>query len=385
MEKPTPDHALWALVRKTAEALDFERYLQFIDSAFVHADATEKDALGPTTQAYQDAFKAITTSRQLPFTDTDAYRVLKAATEAFVMASTDPGAKSTPQTPDANVRAEMIRDVREAPGRNALRLVELIWSYWHEEGLVVQTMNAIATRFQNVPGSLENDPLRTLEIDPLRPLNNVIGGYIQDEQHRLTVARRAYEYDHHYGLSLHGQAVRALKPADTRSGFIEAFNKLLFLCTRFYKQEDDAGLPLLNALRQVHLLLSQGAHNEFGDLPVTARIEMLMEQWVLARPEFRELLPTPIMVAYPEAWMPRVEAMKTLQGWSDTSVVHFHDLGVAGEQLLLSIRFGTWATTNEAAPAASWARFWRPEIQRYIHAFRAVRGVDLTSKSGEAG
>ena len=31
-------------------------------------------------------------------------------------------------------------------------LLELIWSYWHEEGMLVQTMNAITRRFQNVRG-----------------------------------------------------------------------------------------------------------------------------------------------------------------------------------------------------------------------------------------
>ena len=29
-------------------------------------------------------------------------------------------------------------------------LIELIWSYWHEEGMLVQTLNAISRRFQNV-------------------------------------------------------------------------------------------------------------------------------------------------------------------------------------------------------------------------------------------
>jgi hypothetical protein len=37
-------------------------------------------------------------------------------------------------------------------------LIELIWSYWLEEGMLVQTMNAIARRFQNRRGS-RNDPL----------------------------------------------------------------------------------------------------------------------------------------------------------------------------------------------------------------------------------
>ena len=60
-----------------------------------------------------------------------------------------------------------------------------------------------------------------------------------------------------------------------------------------------------------------------------------MQQWMLARPEIREFLPTRVMVAYPEPWMDRVDAMKKLQGWTDTSVLHFRDLGVFGEQILL--------------------------------------------------
>ena len=34
--------------------------------------------------------------------------------------------------------------------------------------------------------------------------------------------------------------------------------------------------------------------------------------------------------------------------------------------------------------AANWARYWRPEIQRYIHAYRAVTGVDLTRQADPA-
>src|SRR5262249_42726089 len=54
--------------------------------------------------------------------------------------------------------------------------LELIWSYWHEEGMLVQTMNSITTRFQNLRGPSESDPLRMMEIDPLRPLNNLLWG-----------------------------------------------------------------------------------------------------------------------------------------------------------------------------------------------------------------
>jgi len=264
-------------------------------------------------------------------------------------------------------------------------LFELIWSYWHEEGMLVQTLNAISQRFQNVRGGPTN-PLAQLEISPLRPLSNLLWGYLQDEQHRLTVRRRVSEYDHHYGLSLYGKAVPELATADSRSKFLEAFHNLLQLCAVFFKQDDDKtiaadGFPVLNALKEVHLLLSEGAHNQYGDLPWTARMEMLMQEWILARPEFREFLPTRIMVAYPEPWMDRVDAMKKLQGWTDVSVLNFRNLGVFGEQILLSARFGAWSDVINRNQGANWARYWRAEIQGYIHAYRAVTGVDITDTS----
>ena len=133
----------------------------------------------------------------------------------------------------------------------------------------------------------------------------------------------------------------------------------------------------MNALKEVHLVLGEGAHNEYGSLPWTARHEMLQQQWILARPELREFLPTRVMVAYPERWMDRVDAMKTLQGWTDVNVTHFRNLAVLGEPTLLSIRFGHWSAVNDPVRAANWARYWRPEIQGYVHAYRAVTGVDL--------
>jgi hypothetical protein len=85
------------------------------------------------------------------------------------------------------------------------------------------------------------------------------------------------------------------------------------------------------------------------------------------------------MVPHPEAWMDRVDAMKALQGWTDTGAVHFHDLGTFGEQILLSIRYGAWSLINNRDFAANWARSWRTEIQGYIHAYRAATGVDLAA------
>jgi hypothetical protein len=424
--EPTADLRLFGAIRASTEALSFVNYLRFMDQLFCKQD----HSVMPQTE--KDTYNALLRKRFLPFTDTDAYRVMKAATEAFVIVNcgvfTGDGEISSNLAgyldrrdlplPGSELYLEDVNGVRmlpylaiirrklpdvainhPSPHRNPQRtdlcdgfvqeklsnpcLLELIWSYWHEEGMLVQTMNAITRRFQNMRGTASPDPLANLEVNPLRPLNNLLWGYIQDEQHRLTVARRNYEYDHHYGLRLDGRAVQNFRPADSRSKFIEGFHNLLRLCTVFYRQDDDTTVKadafgVLNALKELHLTISQGAHSQFGDLPPTARIEMLMQQWLLARPEFREFLPTRVMVAYPEPWMDRVDAMKTLQGWTDTSILHFHNLGVFGEQLLLSIRYGNWNAQYEPTSAFNWARFWRPQVQGYIHAYRAATGVDLS-------
>lgn len=262
-------------------------------------------------------------------------------------------------------------------------LLELIWSYWHEEGMLVQTVSAIALRFQNRRVA-DRDPLAQLELDPLRPLNNLLWGYLQDEPGRLTVLRRAYEYDHLYGISLYGKAVPALRSADSRSKFIEAFHNVLHRAAVFYREDANTtviadGFPLLNAIKEAHLVLAEGAHNQFGDLPWTARVEMLIQMWLLSRPELREFLRGRAMVPYLEDWMGQVDAMKKLQGWTDTAVTHFHDLARHGEQLVLSLRYGDWSDVADQEQAKAWSRFWKQEVQGYVHAYRAATGVDLTT------
>lgn len=440
--QPTEDTAFFRALLNSTEGLSFNTYLRFMDNLFCEEPIPpdlpqfEQDRFAKKTRTFREP-GGLRDRRLLPFTDADAYRVIKAATEAFVMVNcgvlTEPRPFDRPRDGDYLQRRDLpaqdlpavftrylepiqggtsqtlpylavIRSklpdiaIKLAPIEDAELLskctgilqdklanpclLELIWSYWHEEGMLVQTMNAITRRFQNVRAH-ERDPLANLEIDPLRPLNNVLWGFVQDEQHRLSVVRRNYEYDHHYGLRLEGKAVARMRTADSRSRFLEAFHHLLRLCAVFYKQDDDTtvkadAFPVLNALKEVHLILSQGAHNQFGDLPSTARIEMLMTQWMLARPEFREFLPTRIMTAYPEPWMDRVDAMKKLQGWSDASVLHFRNLAIFGEQVLLTIRWGHWSDVQEPLQAFNWARLLRPQVQGYSHAYRAVTGVDLS-------
>ncbi len=453
----TSDLALWTAIKNSCENLSFDKYSSFIDT-LISGSSREGSSPGRLKSVVDRATEDIEI-RSIPFTNGEAYRLLKAATEAFVLVNcgVSPGNDTdveklmeslnnynemrdlppvfdtttagldkrwaipftqylTPSSENESEEGgmlpylsiirrkmpelELVSNAREGFDKHLNYqllqekmsypfMLELIWSYWHEEGMQVQTMNAITRRFQNVRSPSGNDPLANLETDPLRPLNNLLWGYTQDEQNRLTVVRRNYEYDHHYGLRLEGKAVQNFRPADSRSKFLEAFHHLLRMCSMFYKQDDDTtvkadAFPVLNALKEVHLILSQGAHNQYGDLPSTARVEMLMQQWMLARPEFREFLPTRMMVAYPEPWMDRVDAMKKLQGWSDTSVLHFRSLGMFGEQVLLSVRFGAWSDIYEPAQAFNWARFWRPQVQGYIHAYRAVTGVDLTGTAVDA-
>ncbi len=450
----TPDLLLWFLIEESTNSLSFNNYQAFMNYLLCLEPLPDKlsDKEEFTTDKPRRHFE-LRRSRFLPFTDADAYRLLKVATEAFLAVNcavklddiqaadlaelldrvnaTEVGDLKTKyleaylqtvnsttnktlpylafvlkKLPDlrSKIKERIFQDFEtfeEWEDANKIEecygillekltspcLIELIWSYWHEQGMLVQTMNAISRRFQNVRGPADQDPLAGMELDPLRPLNNLLWGYTQDEQHRLSVVRRAYEYDHHYGLTLEGKAVPKLRPADSRSRFLEAFHNLLYLVSVFYKQDDDTTIeadafPVLKGLQDLHLLLSEGAHNQFGDLPSTARIEMMMEQWLLARPEFREVLPTRIMVAYPEPWMDRVDAMKRLQGWTDTNVLHFRNLGAYGEQVLLSVRFGAWADPdNDPDQARIWARFWRTQIQGYIYAYRAATGVDLSAES----
>jgi hypothetical protein len=424
--QPTLDQPLWALIRDRTNAISPDRHAEFIDQVLCKGQVDPKqqhilqrlEALGPQLHGVA------------------AYEILKYATQAFLLMECgvnleqyhyppgkgkdgyeDPnldesarfGAPMTPHDITHGLRQylagthntlpyldHIVHTAFEGEHRinspfcfgllrsrlNAPCLLELIWSYWHEEGMLVQTLNTISRRFQNVRAPGDRDPLSHLEIAPLRPINNLLWGYIQDEQNRLSVVRRAGEYSHHYGLTLQGNAVPALRPADARSKFLEGFHNLLHQCSIFYKDDNDTtiipdGYRMLKAVQDVHILLAQGAHNQFGDLPWTARAEMLVQQWLMSRPEIRDFLQSRAMVPYKERWMSQVDTMKTLQDWSDTTVSHFRDLGVYGEQILLSVRYGDWIRIEDENAAKNWARYWRNEVYGYISAYRAVTGIDL--------
>lgn len=444
----TDDQALWEEIRLRTESISFNNYETFIDHVFQTEGAYGDQHLSQLVKELSQGQGQVQ-SKLVGRGSVDAYTLLKEATNAFLLVNTCPepcreelgGVNGDPSFPKADLIARDDNDLRlnwnsrskdftrtlgdyvmqyrntqvmpyigqiaskfkhnvksnpfsthmlqqNTMVSSGISLTELIWSYYHEEGMLVQAMNAISLRFQNKrSGKGETDPLANMEIDPLRPMSNMLWGYVQDEPQRLTVQRRAYEYMHQYGLPLIGKAVPKLNPADVRSKFLSAFHSLLNQCVSFYRDDSNKtieadGFDMLNSLKEVHMIMAEGAHNQYGDINWVARTEMMMQQYLVSRPEMRQFLGGRTMVPYKENWMGQLDTMKKLQHWNDTQVTHFRDLGVFGEQLLLSIRFNNWSQVHEQHRAVNWAKYWKPEIQNYIHAYKTITGVDL-SMAGE--
>ncbi|MCF0062556.1 hypothetical protein MUK70_01615 [Dyadobacter chenwenxiniae] len=414
-------HLLWRAIRNRVP--DFARYNNLMNQILGSGNIANGIPVNQSSSQQQFFNSGVLGRRQtlhpLPFTNIQAYRLLKSATQAYLWAtnntftsgktvnegldfyinSYDPPEEDRTFTPYIqNILAQlgewrtslfknnpdMVDPRHNFFGIDHLPAIELIWSYWTEQGMMVQTMNAISLRFQNITINQGADPLAQMDIDPLRPLANLFWGYIQDEQHTLTIKRRAYEYDHTYGLQLEGRAVPVFKSVDSRSKFIEAFHNLLHSASIFFKESDDTTrvadpFSVLNNLREVHLLLAEGNHNAYGNLTWTARQEMLIQQYLLARPEMREFLGGRVMVPFREPWMDRVDRMRQIQNWGSTSITNYYDLAQFGEVLLLTIRAHDWSNEEGSAVAGSWASSFRNEIQRYLHSYRTVTGADLSA------
>ena len=267
--------------------------------------------------------------------------------------------------------------------------LELLWSYWHDEGGLVQTHERHQLAVPEPdrrpagagpagrPGHRPAAPAQQPALG-LRPGRSSTGS---------STLRRAYEYDHQYGLVLVDQAgaagARRRLPVAVHRGVPQPARRC---AAEFYRQDDDTtviadGFGVLNALKETHLLLTEGAHNQYGDLPWTARHEMLMYQWILARPEMREFLP--------DADHGRLPGGVDGPGRGDEQaaglVRHRRCCTSATSPCSASSCCSASGsapgrTVNEPEQAANWARYWRSEMQGYIHAYRAVTGVDLIQR-----
>ena len=402
----TLDKGLWKAIKK--RSIRFQNYEDFIDKVICKDDLPSSAVTNKKGEPFGGQIRRNAKKRS-PFIKTEEYNLIKFATEFYMLAKLGLDTidlqsylGTSGKLPyyefvikrikddlkfdeiGAIVEANNDCDEREEERLENPFMLELIWSYWMEQGMLVQSMNVINLRFQNIKGNNYTDRLMRFDTDPLRPLSHILWGYIQDEQHRLSLPRRLNEYDHEYGLTLVGKAVPRINPVDTRVQFLASFHSLLTQCTIYFRESDDTtriadAFPILNSLKEVHLLLAEGNHNAYGNLTWTARQEMMMQQYILSRPEMREFLGGRVMVPYPETWMDRVDTMRNIQGWGGTGIVNYYELAVHGEMILLSIRYGNWSDVNlDSSNAANWAQEFRNGIQRYIHAYRSVTGIDMS-------
>ena len=202
----TEDLPLWVVIRKSTEAISFDNYFRFMNHVLCGEPLPSSVTQTSNRIARGRArFDELQNRRFLPFTDADGYRILKVATEAFLMVNCgvaladfdffsdqegdladlvrrvgitadlrglwDRYLKFVNGTSDQTLPylaliRDKLRDVRlkdslfadanlpqECFGilRQKLAepcLLELIWSYWHEEGMLVQTVNAITVGFK---------------------------------------------------------------------------------------------------------------------------------------------------------------------------------------------------------------------------------------------
>ncbi|MCC6861135.1 MAG: hypothetical protein IT158_21380, partial [Bryobacterales bacterium] len=190
LERPqrqaTDDQPLWVAIRQRTRAIGFENYRLFIDRVLCEQNPT--DGVEEETRLSNRA------GRLDKLAGVQAYELLKLATQVFLLlecgvaikdtdfsVNEESGRLGTPVTAE-ELRQRLSAYLGDSPrlpylnrvinsalaefgptdspfcegifrGRviasEAPCLLELIWSYWHEEGMQVQTINSIAWRFQN--------------------------------------------------------------------------------------------------------------------------------------------------------------------------------------------------------------------------------------------
>jgi hypothetical protein len=407
---PTRDAALWEAILDRTDAIHFNRY-----HAFINRVLELEGEGGEIGEAVARRVK----NQRFDYRGLGAYEVLRLITEAFLLLEC--GVYIDPREArrldhsysreeieqrlraylEPNHRLPYIQRVidaafpevdREVPGArrvitdgiNDPLLIELWYVMCLEQSMLMQSIEAVTQRFQNIRGIGNGDPLANMEIDPLRRLNNFLHGWIRAEPDRLTATQRFHEYAHVYGLTPTGPAAAGIRPAETRSDFLEAFHNFLYHCAVFYKEDANTTIIadaylILRDLQRLHLILAQGAGNECWGITWEARVETLMMQFMMARREMHDFLQSRAMVLYKAPWEAQVDAMKTLQGWNNGSIAYWVDLAEYGEKLLLLARYHYWPGVGDDISVKDIIRQAKPQVLGFISAYRAVAGLDLTN------
>ena len=164
--EPTSDLRLWGAIRAVTEAVSFDRYMRFMDLLFC-ADRTDQ------SPAAGKAFSKLLQRRFLPFTDTDAYRVLKVATEAFVVVNCGVFTGDTVLEGEAGVLADLVDylDRRDLPRPGPEPFLEKV------DGLRILPYLAIIRR--KLPDVPINDAIRGSDRSDLEA--DLCDGFIREK------------------------------------------------------------------------------------------------------------------------------------------------------------------------------------------------------------
>ena len=258
--------------------------------------------------------------------------------------------------------------------------VEPIWCFWLEAAHLSDMTTAFAARQLNAPNASRRIP----KVDLPPRVIEALKQWFNDHHDGARGAARAANYLAHYGLHL---PVRGgvVKPTP----FLDAFHAVLIEAVRYTNapRTTDANV-LLHLLRRLHIHLARTASLivEGLDTPQifprlneslsVGRADFALAQWILALPPISAALRGPVLVPYPEKWMPPLDRLRQLTRTIDSLSLFYFDLAVASEALLLSIRLGDW-THSPATAATNWATFWQDEIARYLVAYQEVTNVRL--------
>ena len=183
-------------------------------------------------------------------------------------------------------------------------------------------------------------------------------------------------------MTLQGKAVPSLRPADSRSRFLEAFHNLLYLCSAFYKEDDDT---------TVKADAFPGAQRDQGRPPAAfPGCAQPVRRPALDGPRRRccsssgcWLGPSSASSCLPGSWSPTRSHGWTGSTHEDDPGLDRHDgpaipppgpLRRADLAVNPATATGARSTTRSGGELG---RSWRQEVQWYFYAYQSVTGVDL--------
>ncbi len=249
--------------------------------------------------------------------------------------------------------------------------------------MLVQTANAIALRFQNIArnGTRSARRVRARRAAAAERLH--LGLHPGRAEPAVGPAPRSTSTTTSTAWTWSGRASR-VRPADSRSKFLQAFHDLLRLTDQFYREASDTHGDARSVPAPDR---AQGPpHDSRGgcaqSVPRSAvdRAQRDARSAVAARAIRDARLPArPAGDAVPRSLdgrRRRHEASAGLDRHERPALQRSRASSASAS--CLSIRHVRWDAITDPVAAQDWALSWRPEVQGYIHAYRMATGVTLS-------